>query len=110
MEEEKKVEEEVVEEVPTKKAQSLDDLEVGYVVGLTDEGNFIFDVFGKRKGLVEILGLQQHAAFKIQSIYNQTQVAGDSLVNEVGKGISTLHQKIDQLLAVIAPKEPDNKL
>jgi ATP-dependent 26S proteasome regulatory subunit len=94
----------------TEQQLQLADLKVGYVVGLTDDGNFVFDIFGKKKGLVEILGLHQHASLRVQVLYNQTQMSGDALVNEIGKALSVLNQKLDQIVQTVAPKKPDNNL
>jgi hypothetical protein len=93
-----------------KEGISLKDLKVGYVVGLTDEGNFVFELVGTDPGLVELLGVNAHAAERVRQIYARTQMTGDALTTEVGKGLAIINQKIDQLLGVIAPKKPDNKL
>lgn len=95
---------------PQQEGTSLGDLRVGYVVGMTDDGNFVFDIFGKQKGLVEVLGLHYHATERVKTLYNQTQMSGDTLVNEVGKALSVLNQKLDAIQQVVAPKKPDNNL
>lgn len=110
------VEEEVVEQVvdqpaqPQQRQMSLEDMKCGYIVAMTEEGNFVFDLFGKQKGLVEVLGLHKHATSRVDTLYNQAQMSGDALVNEVGKAMAMLNQKMDQILQVIAPKKPDNNL
>jgi len=113
------VKEQVVEPAPVatqedpqqQKTVSLSDLRVGYVVGLSEEGNFVFDIFGKQKGVVELLGLHQHATFKVDTLYNQTQMGGDALVHEIGRAMAMLNQKLDQIAQVVLPpKKPDNDL
>lgn len=86
----------------------LNDLRIAYVVGLTPEGNFVFEVFGKEKGLVEVLGIHEHATRSVNKLYNEVQLSGDRLVHEIGRGISVLNQKLDQLL--VANKKPDNAI
>lgn len=92
------------------KGLTLDDLKVGYVVGLTEEGNFVFELFGKDPGLVELLGVHQHAVNRVQRIYDDKQISGDRLIHEVGKAVAMLNQKLDQVLQAVAPKEPDNRI
>ena len=88
----------------------LEDLRVAYVVGLTPDNNFVFELFGQDPGLVELLGIHAHAINRIQRIYDDKQIQGDRLTHEVGKAVAILNQKLDQILQVIAPREPDNKL
>jgi len=88
----------------------LEDTKIAYVVGMDAEGNFIFQVFGKEAGLLQLLGIHAHADRRIKAIYDDKQIAGDRLTHEVGKAVAAVNQKIDQLLQVIAPKQPDNKL
>lgn len=89
---------------------TVDDLRIGYVVGLTKDGNFVFELLGEQKGLVELLGINAHADARVKQIYERAQASGDALIHEVGKGLGILNQKIDQLLGVVAPKKPDNNL
>jgi hypothetical protein len=99
-----------VQETQPDKGISLDDLDTAYVVGLTKDGDFVFELLGTNKGLVQLLGVNQHANAKVEQIYNNMQGAGDALVHEVGKGLSVLNQKIDRILNVVDPKKPDNNL
>lgn len=89
---------------------NLNDMKIAYVVGLAPNGDFVFDVYGQQKGLVELLGVHQHATKKIDRIYEDAQVQGDRLTVEVGRAVSVVAQKLDQVLAVVAPKKPDNQL
>lgn len=105
------LEEPTMEEAPAEEQQlSLNDLAVGYVVGMDQQGNFIFQVVGQQPGLVELLGIHSFAGERVKDLFNAKQGKGDPLVNEVGKAVMALHQKVDQLLNVIAPKKPDNEL
>jgi hypothetical protein len=83
-------------------------LKVGYVVGLTEEGNFVFEILGSQRGLVELLGIHQYADRKITAIYDDNQMSGDRLVHEVGKASAMALQKLDQLIG--AQKKPDNQI
>jgi hypothetical protein len=93
-----------------KKEVKLEDTKIAYVVGMDQEGNFIFQIFGKEAGLLQLLGIHAHADRQIQAIYDDKQMTGDRLTHEVGKAVGLINQKIDQMLAVIAPKKPDNAL
>ena len=92
------------------KEVKLEDTKIAYVVGMDQEGNFLFQIFGKEAGLLQLLGIHAHATRRIQAIYDDKQIAGDRLTHEVGKAVAAINQKIDQLLSAVAPKPPDNKL
>jgi len=107
---EPEVQEEKPQEEPEKQVISLDDVKIGYIVGLREDGSLFFDSFGSNKGLVEILGLHAYATKRVNAIYDTNQVAGDQLTREVGRGVAFLHQKVDVIQQVVAPKKPDNKI
>ncbi len=91
-----------------KKPLTLADLRMGYVVGITEDGNFVFDVVGKEQGLLELLGLQKFAESKIKNVLDANQNQGDKLLFEVAKTVGTLAQEVSKL--VNALKRPDNSL
>ena len=93
--------------VTQEKLLKEDDLVIGYLVGLTEEGALVFQVYGKSQGIVELLGIHQIAGSKITQNLQANQGTGDRLTHEVGLGISTLNRKLDMLLAA---KKPDNTL
>ena len=85
----------------------LEDLKIGYVVGLTQEDRFIFQLFGKTKGLVEMLGIHQHATRRVNNIYDEQQMSGDRLMHEVGRAVAQIAQKLDGLIGnaeTVAPE------
>ena len=76
---------------------SLEDLKIGYVVGLTAEDRFVFELFGQNKGLVELLGIHQHASRKVNRVYDDQQMSGDRLLHEVGRAVAAIAQRLDGL-------------
>ena len=86
-------------EAPANPGASLDQLSSGYIVGVTPEGQVVFDVVGSRKNLVEVLGLHEYAAKRVKALSDQALTSGDTLVHEVGKAISIVNMKVDQLKA-----------
>ena len=92
------------------KAVKLEDTKISYVVGMDEKGDFLFQVYGKEAGLLQLLGIHAHATRRIQAIYDDKQFSGDRLTHEVGKAIAVMNQKLDQLMNIIAPKTPDNKI
>jgi hypothetical protein len=88
---------------------SLEDLKIGYVVGLTQEDRFVFEMFGVSKGLVELLGIHQHASRKVDQVYNDQQMSGDRLLHEVGRAVAAIAQRLDGLTGtaeeLVAPEE-----
>ena len=87
--------------------QEKKELKVGYAVGITDEGQFDFAIFGSEPGLVELMGLHKFAELRIQKLLQEKQMSGDTLVHEVGRAVAALHQKVDQLMGTT---QPSNKL
>lgn len=99
-----------VEEMSSEQPLNLNELKIGYVVGLTEDNNFVFQVFGQNQGLVELLGIHGHANKQIDAAYNNAQVMGDRLVHEVGRAVQVMSQKIDYLINTVAPPKADNEI
>lgn len=102
----------VVEETENPEPQTINvnEMEVAYLIGLQPDGNFLFQIFGQRQGLVELMGLHQEATQRIKVLQSKKSGTGDMLVVEGLKQLQVLNQKLDALLSVVAPKTPDNKL
>lgn len=96
--------------VPEQPKLSLDDLRVGFVVGLSKDNNFVFNILGKDPGLLELLGLQQLAAEKIKQLFNNNNLQGDALVVEVAKMVKTVDDRLSLLMDKLFPRKPDNTL
>lgn len=88
--------------------QANPELKTGYFVGINSEGNFIFEVSGTDKGLIEVLGLHQYAAERIRQIVDNNTGSGDKLVTQVGAIVLELNTKLDTLLQALLP--PQNKI
>jgi len=88
---------------------ALEDLKIGYVVGLTAEDRFVFELFGQNKGLVELLGIHQHASRKVNRVYDDQQMSGDRLLHEVGRAVAAIAQRLDGLAGttedIVVPEE-----
>lgn len=60
----------------------LDNMKCGYVVGLSQNGDFVFEVLGEQVGLVELMGLHTyadhrlHVALEINQSYGVPLLAG----------------------------------
>ena len=76
---------------------TLEDLKIAYIVGLTEEDQFIFELFGKEKGLVQLLGIHQHANKRVEKIYDDQQMSGDRLMHEVGRAVAEISRKLGEL-------------
>jgi len=96
-------------EAPQEKVISLNELQTGYLVAINQEGNFIFELIGQKKGIVENLGLHKLAEKRLLDLLNQKQGGGDALVNEVGHIVLNLSSKIDKVFNKLFPK-PDNEI
>ncbi|MAG39551.1 hypothetical protein CMI41_01105 [Candidatus Pacearchaeota archaeon] len=91
-----------VEEGTSGTSVALEDLKIGYVVGLTQEDRFVFELFGLNKGLVELLGIHQHASRKVNRVYDDQQMSGDRLLHEVGRAVAAIAQRLDGALGTTA--------
>ena len=91
----------------TKGQLGLGDLDTGYVVGVKD-GNYVFEIVGKKKDLNLLLGVNRFANAKVDQTFDNLQVSGDALVNELGKALQVMNQKLDMLVQQV--KKPDTQL
>ena len=82
-------------EDPTSNSINLEDLKTGYVTGVTKEGQLVFQLFGARVGLIEVLGVHEFASRRVAQAYDQQQMTGDRLVNEIGRAVAALTQRFD---------------
>ena len=106
---------EVVEDAATTASQpeqeqpqlGLGDLDCGYVVGVKD-GNYVFEIVGANKDLNLLLGVNRFANAKVDATFNNLQMSGDALVNELGKALQVMNQKLDMLVQKV--KKPDTAL
>lgn len=98
--------EEVTETKTEEKVISADDFTIGYVVGLTPDGNFVFEVVGKNKEVVGLMGIHKYAEYEVKKAFEGNRMCGDALTFEVGKAVAAVATKLDTLLKVT----PSNKL
>ena len=90
------------------KPVSLSDLKAGYVVGLSKEGELLFEPIGTDQGLVELLGLHAYATIRIDVLKDLNQGLVGTLVKDLTKVVASLAQQVARLVEV--QKRPTNKL
>jgi len=81
---------------------TLADLRVAIVAGITQEGNFVFDLVAKNpedKNLLSLLALGYYVGNQVDKTWQQTQQSGDALTAALGQGLNLMNQKLDALLA-----------
>lgn len=88
------------------KQLSLDQLKTGYVVGLTPEGEFVFELVGKDQGLVEVLGLHQYAGLRVNVLADLNQGLVGTMVRDLMKHVATLTQELAKLTTGNLPSVP----
>lgn len=86
----------------------LEDLKSGYIVGLTKEGELVFELFGSDKGLVDILGLHQYAGVRVSVVTDLNQGLVGTMVKDLMKAVGALTQQVARLTET--QKRPSNKL
>lgn len=69
------------------KTLNLSSLKAGYVVGVNDKSELVFEILGKDIGLVEMLGLHEYANHRIDVMKDLNQ----------GYGIPLLSQQLGQV-------------
>lgn len=95
---------------PQQKSMDLNDTVAAYVVALNKDGNFVFQTFGERPGVLEISGLQNYAARRIGDMVDKREGRGTAVTMEVGRMVVELTQRVTTLLNKIDPPKPDNEL
>lgn len=85
-----------VEDTQEEEVQSP--LVMGYSVGLQANGNFVFEILGERKGLVELLGIHAYATTQVEKVKSDATMTGDRLSHELGAVLNVLNQKLDALM------------
>jgi hypothetical protein len=86
----------VAPQQPAKKPESP--VRVSYIVGVREDGSFVFNIGGSKPGLLEILGLHSFAANKIRLIYEKAQLEGDAAIHAQ---FQQLHQKFNKTLETL---------
>jgi len=90
---------EPTEEIKVTEATTDQDkvVKIGYTVGITEEGNFVFKLLGNKPEVIGLLGTHQYASRKIDRLFDSHQNSGDALIVEVGKILVGLDQKVNGL-------------
>ena len=83
----------VTEEVDTQQ-----ELKYGYVVGVRENGEFVFNVTGNNIGVIELMGLQKYAESRVANIVNTNQGTGDAITIQLLARIDGLTAALKQLL------------
>ena len=90
-----------IEDVPQEpEALDLSNLQCGYVVGLGDNGEFVFEVLGGNPGLVQLLGLHQYADHRLTYARDVNQNYGYPVmmkqINQIGQMMQVLLNMLTQ--------------
>lgn len=106
----------LVEDVTPQGTKQIDlnqDLSTGYVIGLTQDGSFLFQVLGTNPGLAELQGLHDgHAAEQLRQLYNSKQMTAETvtirMLNDIIKQQAEISQQLvavsEQLSMLLNPK------
>lgn len=104
---------EKLEEAPTQPAEQQLDINntvAAYVVGLKKDGNFFFQTFGEKQGVLEVSGLQKYAERRIGDLVDKREGRNTAVTMEVGRMVAELTQRVNHLLNKVDPPKPDNEL
>lgn len=91
--------------------QSFDinkDLKFGFLSGLKQDDNFLFETFGTEKTLVNLMGVKQYTDKRIAGEIDKNLNTGDALVFALFQSVTQLSAKMDRLLSLL--ERPANRL
>jgi len=76
---------------------TLPEMTNGFIVGVTSEGNYVFEIVGTQTGLIELMGLLEYAKLRIADIRDLNQGRGNPIIQKqlrkVGEILSSLVQQ-----------------
>ena len=83
-----------------------EDFQVGYMVGVKNDGSFFFRPFGNKQGLTSLLGIHRFATISVEAQEDRVLGTGDALIHELANILGSLNQKLDVVVAKLtAPKD-----
>jgi hypothetical protein len=95
---------------PAQRAEDLNNkisqLTVGYVVGVTETGDFVFEVLGDKPGLVQLMGVHQYANTRVQMLSDMNLGYGTPLL----AGMLDNLQKMVKVLLNMSTQNAQNEL
>lgn len=74
------------------------ELEHGYVVGLDKDGKFVFQLLGKKSGLVELLGIHQYANRQVDRLVDSQMNNNSAFVSNL---VEQCYRDLKQTLSKI---------
>lgn len=75
-----------------------EEIKYAFVVGVKNNGQFVFDVHGDSIGLIELLGLKEYADRRIQGIFDDNHGTGDAISMQN-------YRLLSQLVQAVAPQQ-----
>lgn len=85
------------------KSLSSEDLSCGFIVGVRDNGDLVFEVLGKQAGLVQLLGLLSFAQYKVELIRDMSQSTGFPVL------AAQQHQALEHVKIILKMMTEDKK-
>ena len=93
------------------KAEPFDankELKFGFISGLRQDGNFLFEMLGTEKSLVNLMGVKQYTDKRIAGEIDKNLNTGDALTFALFQSVTQLSAKMDRLLSLL--EKPTNQL
>jgi hypothetical protein len=98
-------------EETTQEKQSFDvnkDLKFGFISGLKQDDNFLFETFGTERSLVNLMGVKHYTDKRVEGEINKNLNTGDALTFALFQSVTQLSTKMDRLLSLL--EKPTNQL
>ena len=80
------------------KKEPTNNLKYGYLVGLDEAGEFVFEILGKDPGLIEIMGSHSFAKHRINQLRDILQDDGTAFIKKALNAIGKLNEAELKLL------------
>jgi hypothetical protein len=79
---------------PEPEPDTGEQIRYAYVVGVKNNGQFVFDVHGDEVGLIELMGLHQYADRRIKGVFDDNHGTGDAITMQLFKMLQELGAKL----------------
>lgn len=86
-------------DLPVPPAPKEPEIECGYVVGIKEDGSYVFDVLGTKPGLIELQGLHKVAMEHIDALFDQRR---NGKFTFLGGKVDAAIGKIDQVAMMLS--------
>jgi hypothetical protein len=86
-------------DIPVAPVPDKPQMKCGYVIGIQEDGTFVFDILGTAPGVMELLGLHNIVGERLEARMDR----------QLGGKFSLVLGRLDKILEIVTPKEEEAK-